>query len=139
MNGNSGRWWVRLVVGGLCALALGTWFAPAQARAGCGDGLVPLHHTGPESSRTETGHGLPLAGQPDLSRPLRLPCPGPFCTRLPVVPQAPPASPPIRWVDEPGILSPFPPFIPSPPFDRLLGNAPPRPVRRACDVFHPPR
>jgi hypothetical protein len=139
MHGKACGWWIRLAVGGLWTLALEIAFAPAPARgAGCGDGLMPLH-AGPDAPRTWAFPGLAGAGQSHRPRPVAPPCSGPSCSRLPLVPPAAPASPPIRWADDLGAFA-LPLLLASPqPLGPLTDDPPSRPVRRASDVYHPPR
>jgi hypothetical protein len=128
MNGQSWRRWVRLAVGGLWTLALGTAFAPAEARAGCGDGLVLLHAAGP-----------PRTTRPDRPQPAPLPCSGPSCSRIPLAPPLAPATPPVLRVDETGALAPPPLLAPPSLLDRPIDGVSSRPVRQTADVYHPPR
>jgi hypothetical protein len=107
--------------GGLLALVV--CFAPAEARAGCGDGQMPLH-------------AAPAAPAPQ-PRPLP-PCSGPTCSRLPL---APPAVPPVVVppADELAVLvGGVPAMHPRPsrcPDDDPSG----RPVRTPTSIYHPPR
>jgi hypothetical protein len=126
MNGQSCRRWIRLAIGGLWALALGTAFAPAEAHARCGDGLMPLHAA-----------SLPPKTRPE--RPQPAPCSGPFCSRIPLAPPAAPAALPVLRVDDTGTLAPPPLLAPPSLLDRLSDGAPSRPVPHNADVYHPPR
>ncbi len=130
MNGQSCRWRRQLAVRGLWALVLGVSFAPAHARAGCGEGFLPLHAAGP-TGRTATSSDPP--------RPAPIPCRGPSCSRIPLSPPAVPASLPVHRPDDAGALAPLPPLVASDPLFRLIDGAPVRPVRRSTDVYHPPR
>ncbi len=131
MNGQTCRRWTRLAVGGLGALVLGAVFAPVQARAACGEGLMPLRAAGPDVRHPGPSHDRP--------QPAPAPCSGPFCTRIPHSPPAVPASPPVQRVDDAGVLaSPFS-FASPHPLDRPADDFSSRPVRRSADVYHPPR
>jgi hypothetical protein len=106
---------------GLLALVAG--LAPATARAGCGDGQVPLH--------------VPPTVHHPAPRPLP-PCSGPTCSRLPLVPPAvppivvPPGNDPAALADD--ISLPI-----CRPSRRLDDEPSRRPVRQANSIFHPPR
>jgi hypothetical protein len=132
MSGKTYRWWLRFAVGGLWALALGIAFAPAEARAGCGDGLVPLaagHHASrPAPADTHTG------------KPIRRPCSGPLCSRAPLAPApALPDAPAPRGVDDSCTLSPLA-FLPTSSLLSGLPDDPPgSPTRCTSDIYHPPR
>ncbi len=131
MSGKSCRGWTRLLAGGLGALVLGTVFAPAEAHAGCGDGLMPLHAASPRGSRT--------GASPEQPARRHLPCSGPSCSRVPLAPPAAPLSIPVPRGDDPGALPPPPPLASTNPFARLADDSYPAPVRYASDIYHPPR
>ncbi len=139
MYGETCRWQQRLAVGGLWVLAWGVLFAPAQARASCGDGFMPLHVAGSAAQHTGTIPGLPRDDQTDRPQPGRAPCSGPFCSRTPLAPLAVPISFPLRWLDDPGVLAAC--FLVAQPshFGLLVDVPISCPVRRSPDVFHPPR
>jgi hypothetical protein len=116
-------------VAGLWALALGAFVAPASARAGCGDGLMPLHPAGEVRGR-EPG---PARG------PRPAPCHGPGCSEAPPAPPLVPAPVPPRGLDDLG-APPSPVSLPTPqPSAPLDADAPALLVRPGTDVFHPPR
>jgi hypothetical protein len=131
MNGQTYRQWMRLVVGGLGALVLGAVFAPGQARAACGEGVMPLHATSLDTRPPGPTHNRP--------QPTPAPCSGPFCSRIPHSPPAVPASLPFQQVDDTGVLTSPPPFASPHLLNRLSDDLPSRPVRRTADVYHPPR
>jgi hypothetical protein len=128
---NTNGQWIRLLVGGLGALVLGAVFAPGQARAGYGEGLMLLHATSLDAHPPWPGHDRP--------QPTPAPCSGPFCSRIPHSPPAVPASLPVQRVDDAGVLASPPPFASPHLLDRLSGDLLSRPVRRSADVYHPPR
>lgn len=134
MNGKSGRRWIQLAVGGLWALALGAVLAPGQARAGCGDGLMPLgdgHHA--------AGKAVVRHGATDTPKPAPRPCSGPLCSRAPLAPSPMPLSSTPRTVDDLCTLTPLL-LLPVPgPLAALAEDVPECPVRRSSDVYHPPR
>jgi hypothetical protein len=133
MNGKSGCRGIRFAVGGLWALALGMAFAPSQARAGCGDGLQTLgagHHAAQPDVRP---------GSADTEKPAPRPCSGPHCSRAPLAPAPLPVPTSQRTVDDPCALSPLlllPLSEPLATFPETFSGVP---VRRAADVYHPPR
>jgi hypothetical protein len=133
MSGKTSRWWIRLAVGGLWALGLGIAFAPAQARAGCGDGLVSLNTKHP------TARHDARPGPADSGNPVRRPCSGPLCSRAPLAP-APtlPSTPAPRW-DDAGTLSPIALLPASGPLSMLADDPPESPIRCTSDIYHPPR
>ncbi len=109
---------------GLMALVLGAWFAPAQARAGCGDGHIPLR-TPPRADKSTPARPLP-------------PCTGPTCSRLPFVPPVvPPAAEPPT--EDPAALANGTSLAISRPSRRLADEPTRDPVRQADSIFHPPR
>ncbi len=135
-NGEWCRCAMRIAVGALWVLALGIAFAPAQARAGCGEGLVPLHLAKDVGQQAAGAFPHPFP----LPRPTPVgPCSGPQCSRAPLVPSGPsvPASP--RGSDQSGdLVSPAILSAPrSAPFDPQGPSF--RAVRRPAGVFRPPR
>jgi hypothetical protein len=133
-NDQTWRWWLRLAVGGVWALAVGAAFAPAQARAGCGDGLVPLH-AGRQAPR-----GPAAAPESrDAQRQAPQPCSGPHCSRAPLIPGPAPGSTAPRGVDDFCTLVPIL-LLPAPrPLAEPGDRAPGCPVHRASQVYRPPR
>lgn len=137
MNAPLGRAGSRWLTGVLGTLAAGLLFAPAAARADCGDyvtigghAATPVHTTSPESPR-------PLSVPRDGDKP----CSGPRCSGgTPVAPLAPviPPAPP-RGDDSGLAFAASASDADSPAAERRDDRTSPRPVRFAATVYHPPR
>jgi hypothetical protein len=118
------RWAARVAV----ALSLAWLLAPSEARAGCGDGLLP--------------GSLHAAMPPKPSAPAeapKAPCHGPHCSaKAPSIPFTPPA-PPMQYHDGWASVALVPrlPDLGAGRFSQAERS--PLPVRRPADVFHPPR
>jgi hypothetical protein len=123
--------WTRLGVGVVAAFILGALLAPSTARAACGDGFMPLaaHHKAAAPDRSPQ---LP-------AHPLPRPCTGRLCRQNSSDPLPVPSAPAPTTSDDLGTL-PTLLFLPaasrnSRGEESVLGQ----PVRRATDVYHPPR
>jgi hypothetical protein len=118
------RWAARVAL----ALSLAWLLAPSEARAGCGDGLLPGGLHGAMTPKAPTPAEAPKA-----------PCHGPHCSaKPPSIPFTPPA-PPVQHHDGWASGTPAPP-LPDFGSGRLAAEGAGRqPARRPADVFHPPR
>jgi hypothetical protein len=120
----------RLLLRVALALAVGCLFAPAQARASCGDYV---------SVGSDSGHPTPDNADTSQS-PKRVPppCHGPSCSGMPSsLPMAAPPAPALEK-EIAAVACPTPLREPQ-PLD-LTTECPDRDaVRRGCSVFHPPR
>src|SRR5262245_58370184 len=93
MNSLAYRLLARSVTKGQLALVAAVLFAPAVARASCGDYVtVGGGHGAYGVARPgqEPGHASESPGRPHR------PCSGPSCTRAPSVPPAPVPPPPVQ-------------------------------------------
>jgi hypothetical protein len=101
-------------------------FAPSEARSECGDYIV----------YTNPAHGKPMADHG--STPVK--CHGPNCSQAPAPAPMPQVPPSLRILADQTIpltdgQSVVPPDVPSFAFDAADAS----PIRRATDIYHPPR
>lgn len=138
MKAPLGRAGVRLLTGVLGTLAAGILFAPAPARADCGDYVMIGNPAGHGTATTHTP-------TPDSARPGpaphdgRKPCSGPRCSGG--VPAAPaPVSPPTSPRGEDSCLAAVAadPSVQS-PATCWRDDSRPRPIRQSSVIYHPPR
>src|SRR5262249_24081998 len=111
----------------LLALTAAVFLAPAEAQASCGDYLVP------------GGHGLGSPARPPAPADPAQPCSGPHCSRapLPITP-APLPPAPVRG-DQAPAADPAATLSDATPSFLAPDEGAAHPVRRASNVFHPPR
>jgi hypothetical protein len=147
----------RVGVGALCgALAWGL-FAPAPARASCGDYVTmsPQHgssQTTPSGETSSPQHHSSQQTKPD-SPPvppcppcqpggptdgLPLPCPGPGCS-APSPPESATAPAPVLHPDDWAVSLGTFRLIPSTPVDSLTDPGPGHVARQPSGIFRPPR
>jgi len=121
------RWLLRVAL----ALAAGCLFAPAQARASCGDYVT----VGSESDHSKPNH----TETPQTPKRQQPPCHGPSCSGNPSsLPLASAPAAPARERDWAAIA--FPTLLLEPrPLDVLAEFSDHHAVRRGGSVFHPPR
>ena len=119
------------MVGAVAAFTLSALLAPSAARAACGDGFMPLGggHKAATPLRTPGAPTHPLPG----------PCPGPLCQQNTSDPLPVPVAPAPTGSDDLGTLPALLLFCVAPPNSRGEESAFGQPIRRATDVFHPPR
>jgi hypothetical protein len=128
----------RFGVGAALALLAGALFAPATARASCGD-YVMFGSQGHGASASQ--RAMPLYADPSRAHgpsPLRAPCSGPACSQQSMPFAPPPATPSVeeeRWA--------FPltfPFLTEGHVIFLVDNAnSSQSIHRPALVYHPPR
>ncbi len=119
----------RFVLGVLLALLGGAWFAPTEARAGCGDHL---------SSVLSSVQLTPLdLSQPPLKKDCA--CSGPHCTRSPVAPIPTPSVPAQSSGQEAAYLVPLQLLLGSDSLRIALDHRHDYLPVVATDIYHPPR
>ena len=129
---------VRQAAGVLLALLAAGLFAPAAARASCGDYVLvggrpadmPAHAAQLPGSAPDAP-ALPPGGP--------VPCSGPLCSRhtppLPLMPLVPAPERGDQW----GWVGPAALVPEDEAFDRVPADVHRRPVRHGLTVYHPPR
>jgi len=158
------RAWIRLPlarVGSGTVLAVLAWglFAPASARASCGDYVTmqPRHSSTQQTSpqHRPPPHLTPPQGEPDAppvanvvppcpcrepapSDGLPLPCPGPGCS-APTAPDSTTAPAPVQHPDDWAVPAGAVCFAPSTPVDSFADLGRGHPVRQPSAIYHPPR
>jgi hypothetical protein len=122
------------LLGGLVALAGVLLLAPGEARAVCGRYVLITNPTAHPSGDRRPDAAPPM---PDHGGPT--PCQGPACSGVPAgVPPGPVSEVPTGGPEWALLLAP--PHPPGQTGARPLDDADSRrPIRRAADIFHPPR
>jgi hypothetical protein len=128
-------WW--LPTGVVLSLLVNAVFAPAAARASCGDYLIPSHHTSGQAEASLMGLAgkIAPAGQPMHSH---APCSGPNCSRrpvLPLVPVAPLGVSAPQWA----CSTARPDFLVLEGSSFFRDGPVPSPSSHDDSIFHPPR
>ena len=121
-----------LLAGAALALPTGL-LAPSSARADC-----TTHYFSLSNTALPFGESLPFRPQSAGSHGPK-PCSGPGCSSHKDLPVAPAPPPPPAGDERWGCALSFAPLLDAPRGGRAYDDTPIRPVRRAAEVYHPPR
>jgi hypothetical protein len=125
----------RLGLGVLLTLLAWGGVAP-QAHAGCETPTVVMRPTAGNAHPSEVG--FPSAPLSHHSMPDRQPCSGPYCSRAPLAPPAPPTTT-ITSNQEWACLAVIPNGTDSNGIAHRLEDGPHTPIFHTFRIYHPPR
>src|SRR5439155_11806274 len=134
----------RLTAGTLLGVLTWGLFAPAAARASCGDYVTrqPQHdsppHTAPQSPAPQTESPSDRPAPPSPGDDLPRPCPGPDCS-APTAPEPSTTPAPVRSTDDWPVPTWGAPINPEIAVDALRESGRAPRARRPSTVYRPPR